>query len=126
MRIKPAWLGAVLALPLVLIASVGSLNCGSDNAVTFDDAGTGDDGTAPPSGGDGGPAFGDSGRTSSCGSIGAGCTAASQCCVNACTGNVCGGTTTAADGGVTGTKACNPAGGACARGFDCCSGTCTN
>lgn len=108
------------ALTFALGIVVASAHCGSNGETPL---------IVETDGGDGGTAgedatvavTSDAGSTATCGSIGAGCTGPTECCVNACNNSACGGPATGDAGTV---KICNGAGGVCARGFDCCSGTC--
>src|SRR5512140_1421241 len=112
---------SLFLVPLALVATIASMNCGSNNVVVDGDAGDVDgggllDGTASADG----PLF----EGGACGSLGQACTSASSCCVNECTRGACGGPASGVDGGGTTGHACNTDGGPCAKGFDCCSGTC--
>ena len=83
-----------------LVASAW-LACGTDAAPV--PAATADAGVDAPS-------FGLGDGAAACRTVGAGCLSASECCVAACVGSVCGGR---ADGGDV--RACNPSGGASSR-----------
>jgi hypothetical protein len=111
----------LIVVPASVFAVFVLSQCGSSNDSTTI---AGGDGGQEASAEGGVFGKGDSGKAGlTCHSIGTQCQNASDCCVNVCTGGLCGGTALT-DGG--GGKACNTDAAPCAKGFDCCSGTCTN